>query len=217
MKGTAKGCEMVRVTVEDAKRLIREASQMEAFVSVYVSPDGGIEARREECRAPYLEADFPGLLQSLGIVPHHKWRPHITQYAGGNDYDDLQYTVTRDEAQRVAEAFGVSLDATPTPSASAPAVAAPEPVATPAEAVPSPGAGGKETPVQRRERLEQRVSHWKAKGVRNFTAIVAEEEGVTEARIRQILSKAKPKKPTGGKKAKPRQPATFCSGLMTPN
>jgi hypothetical protein len=131
MKGTAKGCEMVRVTVEDAKRLIREASPLEAFVNVYVSTDGGIEARREECRAPYLEADFPGLLQSLGIVPHHKWRPHITQYAGGNDYDDLQYTVTRDEAQSVAEAFGVSLDAAPAPSASAPAVAVPEPVAKP--------------------------------------------------------------------------------------
>lgn len=120
---------MVRVTVEDAKRLIREASPLEAFVNVYASPGGGIEARREECRAPYLEADFPGLLQSLGIVPRHKWRPHITQYAGGNDYDDLQYTVTRDEAQRIAEAFGVSLDAAP--SASAPAAAAPEPVMRP--------------------------------------------------------------------------------------
>ena len=129
MKGTAKGCEMVRVTVEDAKRLIREASPLEAFVNVYVSPGGGIEAWREECRAPYLEADFPGLLQSLGIVPRHKWRPHITQYAGGNDYGDLQYTVTRDEAQRVAEAFGVSLDAAP--SASAPAASAPEPVKRP--------------------------------------------------------------------------------------
>lgn len=196
-------------------RLIRAASNPESFVNVYVTPEGEIEARKEEVRVPFLEKSLPVLLQSLGIVPRNKWRPDITQYKGGT-YDDLQYTVTRDEAQRVAEAFGVSLDATPTPSASAPAVAAPEPVATPAEAVPSPGAGGKETPVQRRERLEQRVSHWKAKGVRNFTARVAEEEGVTEARIRQILSKAKPKKPTGGKKAKPRQPATFCSGLMTP-
>lgn len=104
---------------------------------------------------------------------------------------------------------------TPAPSASAPAVAVPEPVAAPVEAVPSLGAGGKETPVQRRERLEQRVSHWKAKGVRSFTARVAEEEGVTEVRIRQIL-RAKGKKPATKKpKAKPRPPATFCSGLMS--
>lgn len=103
----------------------------------------------------------------------------------------------------------------PAPSASAPAVAVPEPVAAPVEAVPSLGAGGKETPVQRRERLEQRVSHWKAKGVRSFTARVAEEEGVTEVRIRQIL-RAKGKKPATKKpKAKPRPPATFCSGLMS--
>lgn len=94
-----------------------------------------------------------------------------------------------------------------------PAVARPEPVAAPAEAVPDAEI---ETPVQKRERLQQRVNHWKAQGVRDWTARVAGEEGVTVARIRQILGKAEAKAPTGRKKAKPRPPATFCSGLMTP-
>lgn len=89
-------------------------------------------------------------------------------------------------------------------SASAPAVASPEPVAAPAEAAP-------ETSAQRRERLRVRVNYWRGQGARDWTARVAKEEGVTGARIRQILGEAKPKKPAEGRK--PRQPATFCSGL----
>lgn len=104
----------------------------------------------------------------------------------------------------------------PAPSASAPAVALPEPVAAPAEAVPVLEAGASETPAQKRERLQQRVNYWKAQDVRDWTARVAREERVTVARIRQILGKAEAKAPTGRKKAKPRQPATFCSGLMAP-
>lgn len=144
---------VIRPTIEDVMRLIRAASNPESFVNVYVTPEGEIEARKEEVRVPFLEKSLPVLLQSLGIVPRNKWRPDITQYKGGT-YDDLQYTVTRDEAQRVAEAFGVSLDAAPAPSASAPAVAPPEPVAAPAEAVPVLGAGVvKHTTKTRRDPL----------------------------------------------------------------
>ena len=89
-------------------------------------------------------------------------------------------------------------------------------MAAPAEAVPVLGAGGDETPVQRRERLQQRVDYWKAQGVRDFTKRVAKEEDVTEDRIRKILGKGRTKPATAKPKAKPRPPATFCSGLMTP-
>lgn len=99
---------------------------------------------------------------------------------------------------------------TPThaPSASASPAARPEAVAVPA--------GAPETPAQKRERLQARVNYWRAQGVRDWTARVAREEGVTVVRIRQILSSAKPKEPVGGGK-KPRQAATFCSGLMAPS
>lgn len=94
------------------------------------------------------------------------------------------------------------------PSTSASPAACPEAVAVPA--------GAPETPAQKRERLQARVNYWRGQGMRDWTARVAREEGVTVARIRQILSSAKPKEPVGGRK-KPRQAATFCSGLMAPS
>lgn len=93
-------------------------------------------------------------------------------------------------------------------SASAPAAGLPDAVAVPA--------GAPETPAQRRERLRARANYWKGQGVRDWTERVAGEEGVTVGRIRQILGRAKPEEPTGGRK-KPRQAATFCSGLMAPS
>jgi hypothetical protein len=80
----------------------------------------------------------------------------------------------------------------------------------------SVGAGEDETPEQRRERIQARVSHWKNQGVRDFTARVASEEKVSVVRIRQILGKGKKESVTKKQKAKPRKPATPFSGLMPP-
>lgn len=119
----------------------------------------------------------------------------------------------REQAREMGEALRASVGihgpaqaAAPeaAPSASASPAARPEAVAGAAEA---------ETPAQRRERLQQRVDHWKARGVRDFTKRVAGEEGVTVARIRQILRKPRAKQEPARQKTKPRRPATFCSGL----
>lgn len=103
----------------------------------------------------------------------------------------------------VPDEFKVLAGGGTAPSTSASPAARPEAVAVPA--------GAPETPAQKRERLQLRVNYWRGQGVRDWTARVATEEGVTVARIRQILGKTTPKNPAEGKN--PRQPATFCSGL----
>ena len=97
---------------------------------------------------------------------------------------------------------------TPSHSASAPA-STPEPVAGTAGA-------DKEDPIDRARRLADRVEHWKRKGVHNYTARVADEEGLSVERVRQLLRKLDPKPAASPKKNKPRQKATFCSGLIPP-
>jgi len=52
---------------------------------------------------------------------------------------------------------------------------------------PVAGAGDVESAVQRRERLKKRVQTLKAKGVRAFLKTVAEEEGISVSRLKQLL------------------------------
>lgn len=52
---------------------------------------------------------------------------------------------------------------------------------------PVAGAGDVESAAQRRERLKKRVQALKAKGVRAFLKTVAEEEGISVSRLKQLL------------------------------
>lgn len=52
---------------------------------------------------------------------------------------------------------------------------------------PVAGAGDVESAAQRRERLKKRVQALKAKGVRAFLKAVAEEEGISVSRLKQLL------------------------------
>ena len=52
---------------------------------------------------------------------------------------------------------------------------------------PIAGAGDTESPAQRRERLKKRVQEVKARGTRGFLKVVAQEEGISVSRLKQIL------------------------------
>lgn len=52
---------------------------------------------------------------------------------------------------------------------------------------PVAAAGGQESAEQRRERLRRRRNELKAAGTRNFNKVLAEEEGITVERIKQLL------------------------------
>ncbi len=62
--------------------------------------------------------------------------------------------------------------------------------------------GSGEAPEARRERLAAHKQKEKAKGTKAFNQVVAKEEGITPARLKQILGPVKP------------VPATPFSGLM---
>lgn len=52
---------------------------------------------------------------------------------------------------------------------------------------PAAAAGGQESAEQRRERLRGRRNELKASGVRNYNKVLAEEEGISVERIKQLL------------------------------
>ena len=58
---------------------------------------------------------------------------------------------------------------------------------------PVAGAGDIESAVQRRVRLKKRIDELKVKGVKAFLKTVAEEEGISVSRVKQLLTE--PKKP----------------------
>lgn len=101
-----------------------------------------------------------------------------------------------------------------------PAPAVPDSASAPAGGLPEAVAGtagaDEEGPVDRARRLADRVEHWKRQGVRDYTARVADEEGLSVGRVRQLRRKLDPKPAASPKKSKPRQKATFCSGLIPP-
>ena len=57
---------------------------------------------------------------------------------------------------------------------------------------PVSGAGDIESAEQRRERIRNRVNELKAQGVKAFLKTVAEEEGVSTSRIKQLIQEEKP-------------------------
>ena len=62
---------------------------------------------------------------------------------------------------------------------------------------PVAGAGDVESATQRRDRLKQRVQEEKAKGTKAFLKIVAEEEGFSTTRLKQLIKDdSKPGKPS---------------------
>jgi hypothetical protein len=64
---------------------------------------------------------------------------------------------------------------------------------------PVAGGGDAESAVQRRERLKKRVQAVKAEGIKAFLKVVAEEEGISATRLKQLL-----KEDSGPPKAKMR-------------
>jgi len=64
---------------------------------------------------------------------------------------------------------------------------------------PVAGAGDVESATQRRDRLRKRVQTLKAKGIRAFLKTVAEEEGISVSRLKQLLKdETEPAKPNPG-------------------
>ncbi len=57
---------------------------------------------------------------------------------------------------------------------------------------PVAGAGDTESAEQRRERIKKRINELKVKGVKAFLKTVAEEEGVSTSRIKQLIQEEKP-------------------------
>lgn len=83
---------------------------------------------------------------------------------------------------------------------------------------PAAGAGAAESPEQRRQRLKARVQALKARGIKAFLKVLAEEEGLSASRLKQLLAEDKPvaatwatpvlplpAKPKAGSKKGPRQ------------
>lgn len=60
---------------------------------------------------------------------------------------------------------------------------------------PVVAAGGQESAEQRRERLRRRRNELKASGVRNYNQVLAEEEGVSVERIKQLLKEETAEQP----------------------
>ena len=54
---------------------------------------------------------------------------------------------------------------------------------------PVAGAGDAESAEQRRERLKVRVRAQKARGTRAFLKVVADEEGISVSRLKQLVKK----------------------------
>lgn len=52
--------------------------------------------------------------------------------------------------------------------------------------------GTDEMPEERRQRLKKQVNYYKSKGVKNFNEVVAEEEGISVSRLKQIIQGKKP-------------------------
>jgi hypothetical protein len=69
---------------------------------------------------------------------------------------------------------------------------------------PVAGAGDTESAEQRRERLRARVRAEKAKGTRAYLRVVAEEEGISHSRLKQLV--AEPRKPASTWSALGRSP-----------
>ncbi len=57
---------------------------------------------------------------------------------------------------------------------------------------PVAGSGDTESAEQRRERIKKRINELKAKGVKAFLKTVAEEEGLSTSRIKQLIQEEKP-------------------------
>ena len=104
-----------RITVADAKELIRKAAPIERVVNVYVEvgPDDEavadspliIEqgtARRYDLS---IESDFDELCKQLSIEPRNRWRPALTGYKSDARQDAL-YSIDHMEFVRLAELHG---------------------------------------------------------------------------------------------------------------
>jgi hypothetical protein len=108
-----------RLTISEAKRLLRDALPREPALDVYVAldehgqvePEGEIQARQVPAAnvyEPHLDADFPDACEQLGITPRWKYRPTQTGYTGEKAQDDL-YTITHEEFVAYAHLFDIQV------------------------------------------------------------------------------------------------------------
>ena len=103
-----------RITISEAKRLIKAASPEENFVDICVGLDAnGIEIPDcieavQQSAGRYdvsLESDFLGICKQLKIQPRSFWRPALTDYTA-SQYQDETYAITHDEFIHLVNFFG---------------------------------------------------------------------------------------------------------------
>lgn len=100
------------LTVSEAKRLLIDALPTQDAVDFFVMPDGSIKVERNQeskLGAPFVDGDFIGACEKIGIKPRMTHRPAITDYKA-TDYDDVIYSITHEEFVRYAELHGVSVE-----------------------------------------------------------------------------------------------------------
>lgn len=116
------------VTVEEAKRLIREARQWgdpeDIVHEVHVAEDGllDVSPRPEDRHGLYVADDFRRDCQHLGIVPFDKYRPSLgATYPVGTEADSM-YALRHTDFICLAELYGlqVVLGETPPETAALP-------------------------------------------------------------------------------------------------
>jgi hypothetical protein len=98
-----------RVSVAEAKRLLSDAFPREDVMDVYANEAGEYHLEFKANANPqafYLEHDFAGTCEQLGIKPRFRLRPLLTGYQGPQ-HDEL-YVITRDELAALAEFFGIA-------------------------------------------------------------------------------------------------------------
>lgn len=100
-----------RITVADAKHLIRQASPNERVVDVYVEvrPDDVADADAplniKHASAERYDLSIKSDFDALSIKPRNRWRPALMGYETGTGQDAL-YTIDHAEFVRLAERHG---------------------------------------------------------------------------------------------------------------
>ena len=103
-----------RITISEAKRLIRAASPEDKFVDIYVGVGTSgtetadcIEAVQRSAGRyeTSLDSDFIVICEQLKIQPRGFWRPVSTDYTAGQ-YQDETYAITHDEFIHLVNFYG---------------------------------------------------------------------------------------------------------------
>jgi len=121
-----------RLTVAEAKRLISDAAPRGEAVDIYavvddqgnIDFDGPIETRLNKnanITGQYIDRDFQGLCEELGIVIRDKHRPLRTDYPNMSNVDEY-WTIAHDEFVRLAALHGLLVEIGEAPEPQTPPV-----------------------------------------------------------------------------------------------